>query len=470
METGVACLLVFLVMALLMYSRKLSALLALPLMAITIALIARIPPADIVTKVLSDGALKLNATYTTTMFGAMLAELLNKQGIAKSLVRWVAEFAGDNPFVLGLVLTLTTAVLFSTLGGLGAVIMVGTIVLPVMLSLGIANVTAGSLFLFGISLGGMFNIASWALYIGVLGIQQAQIIAFVLPFALMISLIILGLLAIELKSWKNWKYITICLIVLAGAAYALYSSHSHGDAAAAATPVHINRRSIIWFAALLGVLSLNAIRRHRQDAQHNPGLALITPLVPLVLVLFFHWDFIPAFMAGIAYGALITWKKNSINVLTRSIIDGINTVIPAVCLMMGIGMLINAVGHDAVKKSMAPLLQAVIPVHALPYMIVFTIIAPLALYRGPLSLWGMGSGLVSLVQRSTTLGSQAIMGMLMSVGQIQGVCDPTNTANIWIATYLGTDTQILLRKTLPYAWTAVVCGLALAVYSGYVPF
>ena len=470
METGVACLLVFLVMAVLMYSRKLSALLALPLMALAIALIARIPPNDIVGKVLGEGALKLNATYTTTMFGAMLAELLNKQGIAKSLVRWVAEFAGDNPFLLGIVLTLTTAVLFSTLGGLGAVIMVGTIVLPVMLSLGIGNVTAGSLFLFGISLGGMFNIASWALYIGVLGIQQADIIAFVVPFALMVSLIILCLLAVELRSWKNWKYVAISLLVLAGAALALYAGHNHGSAQAQAAAAHINRRSVVLFGALLAVLALNAIRRHLKDEKLNPGLALVTPLVPLVLVLFFHWDFIPAFMAGITYGALITWKKNSINVLTRSIIDGINTVIPAVCLMMGIGMLINAVAHEAVKKSMAPLLAAVIPVHAVPYVILFTIFAPLALYRGPLSLWGMGSGLVALVQRSTTLASQAIMGMLMSVGQIQGVCDPTNTHNIWIATYLGTDTQVLLRKTLPYAWTAVICGLSLAVYFGYVPF
>ena len=51
----------------------------------------------------------------------------------------------------------------------------------------------------------------------------------------------------------------------------------------------------------------------------------------------------------------------------------------------------------------------------------------------------------------------------MSVGQIQGICDPTNTHNIWIASYLGTNTQALLRKTLPYAWTAVILGLTLHV-------
>jgi hypothetical protein len=80
----------------------------------------------------------------------------------------------------------------------------------------------------------------------------------------------------------------------------------------------------------------------------------------------------------------------------------------------------------------------------------------------------MGSGLVALVQKATTLSSQAVMGMLMSVGQIQGICDPTNTANIWIANYLGTDTQILMAKTIPYAWIGVVCGLILSASFGYV--
>jgi hypothetical protein len=80
----------------------------------------------------------------------------------------------------------------------------------------------------------------------------------------------------------------------------------------------------------------------------------------------------------------------------------------------------------------------------------------------------MGSGIVSLIQKATKLSSQGIMGMVMSVGQIQGICDPTNTHNIWIATYLATDTQALLRKTFPYAWVAVVAGLLLSIGLGYV--
>ncbi|HEY9754483.1 MAG TPA: hypothetical protein V6C97_04955 [Oculatellaceae cyanobacterium] len=465
MAIGCACLFVFFVMALLMSSRRLSALLALPIMAVTIAAIAGIPPADIVSDVLNKGAVKLYNTYTTTMFGAMLAELLNKQGIAKSLVRWVAEFAGDNPFGLGVILTLTTAVLFSTLGGLGAVIMIGSIVLPVMLSLGISNLTAGGLFLFGISLGGMFNIAGWQLYIDVLKINPADIINFVVPFSLLMSMIILSFLAIELGNIKNWRYMLVSLLVLASGG--IYLLNRHSAAVAPAAPA-TDQTSIQVVAALIGILILYAIYRHQTNEKENPGLALITPLVPLCLVLFFHWDFIPAFVAGIAYGTLITWKRDSINLLTRSILDGISAVIPAVVLMMGIGMLIVAVSHKEVTTAISPLLAMAVPTHALPYVIVFTIAAPLALYRGPLSLWGMGSGLVALVQKATTLSSQAVMGMLMSVGQIQGICDPTNTANIWIANYLGTDTQVLMTKTIPYAWLAVICGLILSASFGYV--
>lgn len=466
MLIGLSCLAVFLLMAALMYSRRLSALLALPIMAVLMAAIAGVPAADILSKVINTGALKLHAAYTTTMFGAILAELMNKHGLAKTIVRWVAEFAGDNPFILGLVLTLMTAALFSTLGGLGAVIMVGTIILPVMLSLGIANITAGALYLFGISLGGMFNIAGWQLYIGVLGVKQEQIISFVVPFASIIGVIILSFLMIELRNRKNFKYFLSGLLVLAATFYVLVShlSHPAGDR----PPATADGTSIAVVSSMVIAGIIYAIYRHFKSSQANPPVALFTPLVPLILVLFFHWDFIPAFVAGITLGVLTTWRENSINLLTRSIIDGISAVIPAVVLMMGIGMLITAVQHENVAQAISPLLTHIIPTRALPYILIFTLIAPLALYRGPLSLWGMGSGLVALVQKVTTLSGQAIMSMLMSVGQIQGICDPTNTHNIWIATYLGTDTQVLLRKTIPYAWLATVAGLSLAVFFGFV--
>jgi len=467
MLTGVLCLLVFLIMALAMYGRRLSALLALPLMALAIALIGGVAPQDIVKNVLAGGSLKLHNAYTTTMFGAMLAELLNKQGMARALVRWVAEFAGDSPYLLGALLTAVTAVLFSTLGGLGAVIMVGTIILPVMLSLGIPTHAAAGLFLFGISLGGMFNLTNWQLYSDVLGIEQAKIIAFVVPFSLIVSLVILLFLLIELKEKRNLKYFLVGLTIL-GLSYPALISFSPASAATAAG--QLSDISYQIAAGLIVLLSVGAFIRHKNKSVNLPGISLLTPLVPLVFVLVFHWDIIPAFMLGIAYGVLSSWKRDSINVLTRSIIDGATTVIPAVLLMMGIGMLITAVMDKHVSEALAPIMQVCVPTHALSYVLGFTFFSFLALYRGPLSLWGMGSGLVSLAIKATTLSSQAVMAMLMSVGQIQGICDPTNTQNIWIATYLGLDTQIILKRTIPYALLCVFLGLILAVAKGFVPW
>jgi len=465
---GIACLAVFAVMATLMYSRRISALLALPVMAILMAILSGIPEKDILSDVINQGAIKMHGAYTTTMFGAVLADLMNKQGIAKSLIRWVAEFSGDNQFVLGLVMTLVTALLFSTLGGLGAVIMVGTIVLPALLSLSISSVTAGALFLFGISLGGMFNIAGWALYIDVLHLDPASIIGFVVPFSAIIALIVVTFLVVELKNWKNLKYLALALL-LEFFAFPFLSQNAGAPAAAKTAATADPIASSIISAIFVGLIIL-AVSRHVRKTEGISGLALFTPITPLILVLVCHWDFIPAFLAGITYGVLTTWKRDSITVLTRSIIDGITSVIPAVVLMIGIGMLITAVRHPNIATAIEPIVKQVVPTTAIPYVIIFTLAAPLALYRGPLSLWGMGSGLVALIQKSTSLSSSAIMGMLMSVGQIQGICDPTNTHNIWIATYLGTDTQTLLKRTAPYAWLATIAGLCLAVAFKFVPF
>lgn len=468
MFIGIACLIVFLAMAGLMYARKLSTLLALPLMAVLIALIGRVPLPIILTDVIGKGSVQLNVAYTTTMIGAMLAELMNRQGIAKAVVRWVAEFGGDNPFILSIMLTAVTALLFSTLGGLGAVIMVGTIVLPVMLSIGLESVTAGSLLLFGIGIGGMFTLSNWQVYMDLLGVPQASIVSFIVPFAGVMSALVLVFLGIELKKLSNLPFILGALFLMACAYIAVYITA--GSAKAAASVQSTDPLSIKVTALIFGALLVYAVVRHVRNESSLPGLALLTPFIPLALVLIFRWDIIPAFFAGLLYGTLVTWQRNSINTFTRCIIEGVTGVVPAVIVMMGIGMLYNAVTANQIKIAMAPLLTAVVPGHALPFIVIFTLAAPLSLYRGPLNIWGMGSGLAALMRKTGVLTPPAIYAMLMSVGQIQTVSDPTNTQNIWVATYLGVDTKSILLRTIPYAWVGVVSGLVLSAALGFVPW
>jgi hypothetical protein len=54
------------------------------------------------------------------------------------------------------------------------------------------------------------------------------------------------------------------------------------------------------------------------------------------------------------------------------------------------------------------------------------------------------------------------MGILLAVGQIQGISDPTNTQNVWLANELRVDVQKLLWNTLPYTWLIALIGLIIA--------
>src|SRR5581483_11619285 len=88
------------------------------------------------------------------------------------------------PAVVALVLSLVVAVLFVSLSGLGAIIMVGSIVLPIMMTSGIPRKIAATLFLMAFALGFIFNIANWKFYTSFFGVTQTQLLAFAVVLAI----------------------------------------------------------------------------------------------------------------------------------------------------------------------------------------------------------------------------------------------------------------------------------------------
>ena len=427
MAAAIGILVVFACLAVLMYLGRLPALLALPILAVAVGAIGGLSCQQIAQVVVADGALRLHAAYAAAMMGSMLAVVVEKTGVAETLVKKAAELGGDRPLPLALLMTAVVAVLFITLGGLGAVIMVATIVFPILLSVGVPPLAAGCLFLMGMSVGGIFNLINWQFYEGLLGLDHTTILRFAVPLA--------GLLAAAT---------VVFAVVHARAPRRFWAVEAHAPRAA-------------WYA-------------------------LLTPLVPLVAVVPFaarNWYFtlkgrpagfefpiITALLIGVVYGVL-TGPRGKVQLLTRSVFEGIGNVAPAVALMLGIGMVMNAVAGPAgtepgqwkVAEQIRGVLLAVIPGSRLGFVLVFSILAPLALYRGPLNLWGMGSGLVAAVLATRALPPTGVMAAFFSVGLIQGVCDPTNTHNVWIANHLGVDVQQVLRRTLPYVWAASVLGL-----------
>ena len=180
-------------------------------------------------------------------------------------------------------------------------------------------------------------------------------------------------------------------------------------------------------------------------------------------------NFIAAFICGLIYGFMATYRKGALNTFIQVILEGGAVVMPAVVLMFGIGMLLNAImgpagnwdGGWPVLNLLQPLLVRIIPGDGFMYVVLFGIFAPLALYRGPLNVWGMGYGLAAVFLASG-MNPGAVMGLLMAVGQIQGISDPTNTHNVWLANEMQQDVQKILWNTLPYTWITAIAGLIAA--------
>ena len=96
--------------------------------------------------------------------------------------------------------------------------------------------------------------------------------------------------------------------------------------------------------SLLFLLNLYRILLGKySDSEEIYWTAYFTPVIPLFLILIFSMNFISAFICGLVYGFTATYRKGALNVLIKSIFEGGAVVMPAVVLMLGIGMLLNAI-------------------------------------------------------------------------------------------------------------------------------
>ncbi|MCC6638603.1 MAG: citrate transporter [Ignavibacteriaceae bacterium] len=480
-------LLVFLVFVILMFLRKIPALLALPLLAFFIPLISGVNIVDIFTFVLGNGATRLSEAYTIAIFGSMLSIMMQKTGVAESFIKTGAELSGDKPWAISLVMLLLIILLFTTLGGLGAIIMVSTVVLPILASVGVGPVTTTGIFLTGLSIGGILNVGNWAVYTQVLKLQVDEVQSFALIMFVLMFVIAVVYITIQLyKDGHDINFMKIATYLIGIVAIGFLIWFGYGQIPVAVSGYLDKIFSYIPMIlkyvvgagiGLLVLLSLIRLFKNEEDGKVS-FTAYFIPVIPLFLILVFGINFIAAFIAGLLYGFISTYRKASLNILIRSILDGGAVVMPAVALMLGIGMLLNAVmGPPAalmesfkegwpVLLLLKPVLVAIKPESAMGYVILFSLAAPLALYRGPLNVWGMGYGIAAIFLAGG-MPAGAIMGLLMAVGQIQGISDPTNTQNVWLANEMKIDVQKILWNTLPYTWIAAIIGLVVAAMIFY---
>lgn len=420
----IAILAVFAIFIGLIIAKKLPTLIALPVLGIIVAFIAGVPfmSADpeeqtIMMHVISGGASRMAGTMIAAVFGAMFAKVIYKQGISNTIIRKAAELAGDKPLMISIVLTAATTIIFSAIGGAGAVIMVSTIVIPLMISAGISSTVAASSVLMGISLGGLLNVSNYQFYVDTIGMSMDVV--------------------------KSSSMILVVVSTILTLAY-----------------IVINVRKT-------AVRSTWAMPTSEFESKVNDNvnfLALLSPLVPIVLVFIFKLDVIVTLMISTVYAIVTTKPKQIVQVATSSLVEGIQDVAGVIGLFIGIGILLNGTSANATVALMQPVISAILPTSPVMYIVVFTILSPLALYRGPLNMYGLGSGIANIMLAAGTLSPAAVGMALRSTGIVQGIADPTNSQNVIVADYAKCDVNDILKSTLPYTILMTALGLAYTAF------
>ncbi|MEY8443627.1 citrate transporter [Lactococcus ileimucosae] len=412
---------VFLGAVALMMTRKLPTILALPIMAILISVIAGVPfmsedpeKFTLVKGVLEDGSMRMATAISGLIFGSLFGKILTKIGVTELIIKKAAEMAGDKALPLALSFLSVASVIFTASNGLGMVILVGTIIIPIMISAGLSPMISSIILLLANGIGVTFSVSTLAVYIDVLGLPLETVTSYSwmvgLPLIIMSIIMVVYFVKFNGKRRKAW-----------------------------AMPANKGRN--------------NNVR----------SIALIAPIVPVVLVFAFNVPLVAAIITGILAALLLSTPKNPIHVVSSAFVEGIQDIAGAAGLMIGIGMLLNAVMSVEVSTILDGAIEAIIPNGPIMFVVVFGLLAPLAIYRGPLNVWGLGSGIVSLLVAG---GMNPVMAMvaLRLNSNVQAVCDPTNSHNVWVSDFTKTDVNDVLKKTIPWIWISTVIGLIASTF------
>ncbi|MBA2132576.1 hypothetical protein [Capillibacterium thermochitinicola] len=428
MAIGIIVVVIFITMALLMMLRKIPALLALPVMAVLIGLAGGLPlvgQEGILTYVLSSGALKLAGTYVAILFSCWLSQILYRTGVTDTIVKKAAEFGGDKPVIISICLSIVTAFLFTVLYGTGAVAMVGSIVLPIMLSVGVQPVVAANAYLAAMTAGYVINPANIAVITNITGVAASSMYLCAAILSVMSILFAIGYLVISFRKG--------------------------GRKFAFATPLATDE---------------NDEERPQQVTGVRGFLACMTPLVVVAVMLIFRLEAITVFIIGIIWAMIFTFKGNWTKysgMIVQSCYEGFKEGAPTTGLMFGIGMIINAMTAPITQAAINPFMEAITPTTAAGLILFVCLLSPLGLYRGPFNLLGLGAGLAASMLAVNVLPVAALSAVFYAAFRWPTQSCPTSTQVVWASNYVGQDPVGTTNKVFFANWILTTISVIVMV-------
>lgn len=376
-------------------------------MALLWSVIGLVPFDQVVQKVIAEPALNYGPTIIYIVFGSWFGRVLVDSGIAGSISAQTERVGRKAPIFATILVVLVTALIFSSAYGVGSVIAIGVILIPILLSIGVPKKVAIPAFTMAIGA---------PMYINVVLFNQIK--AFFPSVSFSGKYLIFGLAAMGVQ------LLGVIIFIL------------------------LNSKSI-----KNGEIETNDDSKQATFQKAHP-ITFIIPVLPVALNMFFHWDAIPALLLATIIALLLTGQMKSykglVAFINKTVSQAINDISGLIIFLMALVMFAGAATMNVPHfKSM---IEVILPSSPLVLAIAIGILAPLALFRGPLHVWGAGAATAAVLAATRTFQPIFLLPLLYTASIMAVSIDLTQSWNTWALTYSKLETKEYLKMGIPVMW------------------
>lgn len=385
-------------------------------MALLWTVIGGIPYKVAITDIFSQPAMDYGSTIMVIVFGSWFGRVLVDTGIASAISAQTVKVSRKRPVLATILICLVTAFIFTSSYGVGAVIAIGVILLPILQSLGLSKNVAVSAFVLSIGA---------PMYVNIVIIKQLQLF---FP-----------------KVIYSAKYLKF------------------GFSAMAVQMV------VVIIFILLHAKSIRKnddVQEVADDTPKVPKISYILPIFPVFMNLVFQWEPIPALMLAIFLVLLTTGHLKSYQSALKIINDTISKAITDISGLIIMLLFLTMFSAAAVKITarFSSLLTGIVPHSPLVIALIFGICAPLALFRGPLMFSGAGAATAAVLAGTGFFNQYFGFAIILvpTVSIAISTCI-TQSWNLWVVEHEKLDVKQSLWTGVPFGWVTSIINLLLAV-------
>ena len=356
------------------------------------------------------------------IFGAWFGRVLLQTGVASTLIRKTVELGGDRPVVICILISIVTTAIFTSMYGAGAVVAMGVIILPILISLGIPKTLAVASLMLSVGAGMFINPVQFSIVSAFFqGPDGKPLYTYDAQFV-------------------RWGAIALAIQLAVTILMILFRTRSNGVVRA-------------WSVDKPG----------KRGADFVPSAALISPLIPVLLLIVFNIPIILGFIVGSFYALGVCGKlptfRTACRVVNKDFHDGVVDTAPLVGFLLVVPMFNKAAGLCVPYFN--ALLGGVIPSNTLVISVAFALLAPLGLFRGPLTVFGCGAATLGILN-SIGFPVAYVFPLLFVPSTVMNVsCCITQSWIVWGINYAKVSAREFLKISVVTGW--IICILQQAV-------